>query len=62
MRVVRNLAILALLLVAPVLASPTRAQGGSSCGDCTCQTDYCCKKSWTGSCSCYKCPGAETLE
>jgi hypothetical protein len=56
MCIVRNVAILALLLMAPMLATPTSAQGGPTCGDCTCSTDQCCKKSWTGSCSCNNCP------
>lgn len=56
MRIVRNMALLALLLAAPMFAAPTSAQGGPTCGDCTCSAGQCCKKSWTGSCSCNTCP------
>lgn len=58
MRIVRNFAILAVLLSAPVLAQRLNAAeaAGPTCGDCTCSDGQCCSKSWTGSCKCTTCP------
>ena len=58
MRIARNLALLVLLLVAPVAANlAVAAQIGtmSTCGDCTCDAGQCCTKSWAGGCSCHTC-------
>ena len=58
MRTVRNLAILVLLLVAPVAANwAAAAEVGTmaTCGACTCDAGQCCSKSWAGGCECYTC-------
>lgn len=56
MRIARNLALLAVLLLVPFAANAAAATAvAPSCGDCTCDTGQCCDKSWTGGCSCHTC-------
>lgn len=57
MRLVRNLAILLMLLAAPFAANfASAAEVGvtSTCGDCDCP-NLCCDKSWLGGCECKPC-------
>lgn len=58
MRIARNLAVLLLLLMAPLAANQALAMGvgpTATCGDCTCDGGQCCSKSWAGGCSCHVC-------
>lgn len=58
MRVARNIALLVVLLVAPIMANwAVAAEVGTmaTCGQCTCDPGQCCSKSWGGGCSCHGC-------
>lgn len=56
MRILRNLFVLALLLAAPLVAQSSFVfEPASTCGQCTCDSGQCCKKSWAGGCECYTC-------
>jgi len=61
MRTLRNFALLLILLLAPFAAHTAKAfevGASATCGDCTCNADQCCDKSWAGGCSCHVCAPA----
>jgi hypothetical protein len=61
MRIVRNLAVLLLLLAAPIAANRAFALdvgASATCGACSCDSGQCCSKSWAGGCECNTCPPA----
>lgn len=59
MRLARNVAVLVLLLAAPIVANRAYSVDfgtTATCGACSCDSGQCCSKSWAGGCECTTCP------